>query len=154
MSTIRRIKKELDNFDLLTDKQGMEMGIVDESNCFEWYALIPGPVDSPYEGGLFCLHIELPKQYPFRAPKIKFQTKIYHPVFHTEERWIHICELRDAWEPTFTIYKLLLIIREIMVVPDIPAHCGCGSLEISNVFMNDPAKFQVNARVTTKKYAM
>ena len=38
-----------------------------------------GPIDSPYEGGLFELELLLPEGYPLEAPKVTFKTKIYHP---------------------------------------------------------------------------
>ena len=34
--------------------------------------MIRGPQDSPYEGGLFYVDIELDDQYPFAPPKMKF----------------------------------------------------------------------------------
>lgn len=40
--------------------------------------LLKGPIDSPYVGGVFLLLVELPSNYPFGKPKIKFITKIYH----------------------------------------------------------------------------
>jgi ubiquitin-protein ligase len=40
---------------------------------------IKGPEGTPYEGGLFQVNIEIPKQYPFEPPKMKFDTKIWHP---------------------------------------------------------------------------
>ena len=33
-----------------------------------------GPKDTPYEGGLFYVDIELDDQYPFAPPKMKFST--------------------------------------------------------------------------------
>lgn len=44
-----------------------------------WIAWLRGPVDTPYQGGLFELDIEIPSTYPFDAPKIKFVTQIWHP---------------------------------------------------------------------------
>ena len=46
---------------------------------FKWYALVKGPEDSPFEGGLFKLVIDIPEGYPFLPPKVYFETKIYHP---------------------------------------------------------------------------
>ena len=40
---------------------------------------INGPVGSPYQGGVFDIDIQIPKQYPFEPPKMKFTTKIWHP---------------------------------------------------------------------------
>lgn len=42
-------------------------------------ASIPGPPGSPYEGGLFFLHIRFTKLYPCFGPEVRFTTKIFHP---------------------------------------------------------------------------
>jgi ubiquitin-conjugating enzyme (huntingtin interacting protein 2) len=38
-----------------------------------------GPPGTAYEGGKYDINIEIPSEYPFRPPIMKFATKIWHP---------------------------------------------------------------------------
>ncbi len=40
---------------------------------------IIGSEGTPYEGGEFDIDIEIPGQYPFEPPRMRFITKIWHP---------------------------------------------------------------------------
>lgn len=40
---------------------------------------VPGPRDTPYDGGFFRVDIQLGSQYPFAPPKMRFLTRVWHP---------------------------------------------------------------------------
>jgi len=78
MATRRRIMKELD--DMSKDRgSGMQAELVDTNNMMHLRGWFAGPPDSPYSGGTFHIDIQLPENYPFVPPKMKFETRVWHP---------------------------------------------------------------------------
>lgn len=74
----RRINREF--FELQSDPpSNYSVGLLEEGNLFNWGGTIQGPPNSCYQGGIFLLDIQLPRDYPFKPPDITFITKIYHP---------------------------------------------------------------------------
>ena len=45
----------------------------------KWEAIIFGPQDTIWEGGVFRLLIEFTAQYPKEPPQVRFLTQIFHP---------------------------------------------------------------------------
>lgn len=91
--SLKRIQKELK--DLVKNPiDNIGAGPVSEEDLFHWQATMIGPDGSPYEGGVFFLNIQFPADYPFRAPKVNFTTKIYHPNIN-QNGTICLSTLRD-----------------------------------------------------------
>ena len=55
---------------------------VKEEDLRNLKATMKGPKDTIYEGGEFSLEIQVPEEYPFKPPKIRFVTPILHPNVH------------------------------------------------------------------------
>ncbi len=67
---------------------------------YKWTATLAGPTGTAYDGGQFELLVEFPIEYPFKAPKVKFLTKIYHPnVDEGGNMCVGILK-SDAWKPS------------------------------------------------------
>jgi ubiquitin-conjugating enzyme E2 G2 len=65
---------------LTTDPpDGITAGPVNEDDLFVWEAMIQGPEDTPYEGGIFPAELKFPKDYPLMPPTMRFQCDIWHP---------------------------------------------------------------------------
>jgi ubiquitin-conjugating enzyme E2 G2 len=58
---------------------GITAGPIEEDDLFTWEALIQGPEDTPYEGGIFPAELKFPKDYPLMPPTMKFLCDLWHP---------------------------------------------------------------------------
>jgi len=48
-------------------------------NMQEFYVKFNGPEETPFAGGRWKVHVELPDQYPYKSPSIGFVQRIFHP---------------------------------------------------------------------------
>ena len=114
---LKRIEKELKKFNE-EEPEGLTAGPPDDSDMFKWDASLTGPENSPFEGGIFNLSIEFPKDYPFKPPKVEFITKVYHPnVKSTGTICLDI--LKDAWSPDISVSQILIAIQNLLINPNI-----------------------------------
>ena len=124
-------------------------GPVSDSDIFSWNATIMGPDNSPYQGGIFYLKIDFPSDYPFKPPKVRFTTKIYHCNINATGG-ICLDILKDEWSPALTISQVLLSICSLMddANPNDPLVS-----EIADLLQKNKPLHDANAREWTIKYA-
>eukprot|EP00295_Goniomonas_pacifica_P022738 CAMPEP_0175943618 /NCGR_PEP_ID=MMETSP0108-20121206/25660_1 /TAXON_ID=195067 ORGANISM="Goniomonas pacifica, Strain CCMP1869" /NCGR_SAMPLE_ID=MMETSP0108 /ASSEMBLY_ACC=CAM_ASM_000204 /LENGTH=174 /DNA_ID=CAMNT_0017268617 /DNA_START=10 /DNA_END=534 /DNA_ORIENTATION=+ len=144
---LKRLNKELQDL-AASPPENCSAGPVGE-DFFKWQATIMGPGDSPYAGGVFFLTISFPSDYPFKPPKVMFQTKIFHPNVNQQGN-ICLDILKDQWSPALTISKVLLSICSLLTDPNpddplVP--------DIAAMYKTDKEKYNATAQDWTRRYA-
>lgn len=147
---IRRLQKEISDMEKDTDAATNCSAGLYNNDLFNWQATIIGPHETPYEGGVFSLKIAFPADYPFKPPKITFETKIYHPNINASGG-ICLDILKDQWSPALNTTKVLLSICSLMADPNpndplVP--------EIARLYKSNRTEFNRIAKEHTEKYAV
>ncbi|KAL7410641.1 putative UBC5-E2 ubiquitin-conjugating enzyme [Mrakia frigida] len=148
-TSVRRIQKELGDILKATDLEGITVETADE-NILLWTAFLAGPPSSPYKGGTFKLSITFPPEYPFKAPIIKFMTKIYHPNVDDEGNICVGLLKADAWKPAVKMSQVLMSIYNLLSEPN-PDDPLVST--IAEQFRTDRKKYDATAKDYVKKYA-
>ncbi|XP_069125259.1 ubiquitin-conjugating enzyme E2 D2-like [Argopecten irradians] len=146
---LKLITKQLQQlYQDIPDDYGMTAGPL-EDDMLHWQASIPGPVDSPYSGGMFPLQITFTTDYPFRPPKIKFGVKVYHPNVEKDGK---ICMdfLQSEWKPSFSIGYILMAISSLMLNPNVE---NPADQDIANMYLQSQEEYVKIATEWTQSYA-
>ncbi|KAI4116141.1 MAG: hypothetical protein Q9193_003096 [Seirophora villosa] len=146
----KRINKEYSELNQ-NPPHGMRVELQND-DLYRWIVTMTGPEDSPYAGGNFKINVILPIEYPFKPPKINWQTKIYHPnVTNDEKGSMCLGLLRDGeWKPNSTLAVALEYVRQLLVEPnpDDPVEQAIG-----REYNEDRKEFNKKAKKWTKDYA-
>ena len=118
-------------------------------DMFNWDAMIIGPTETPYEGGVFRLKINVPQDYPFKPPSFRFETKVYHPNISPAGA-ICLDILKGEWSPALTIPKVLMSICSLLNDPN-PNDPLVS--EVAHLYQNNREEFNQTARLWTVQYA-
>lgn len=118
--------------------EGFSIGLVDDSNIYEWQVMIEGPSNTLFEGGLFPALLKFPKEYPEKPPTMTFMTPgFYHPNVYPDGR---VCisilheakedmfnqqeDISEKWRPILGIESILVSVVSMLADPnpDSPAN--------------------------------
>jgi ubiquitin-protein ligase len=113
--------------------------------------ILRGPSGTPYSGGKFILQLEVPAEYPFRPPKVKFGTKIYHPNINDTSKSICLDILGNNWNPSLSLTHVILSVSALL---DKPNPNDPLVADIGGLYKNDFDKFMSNAVEYTKTHAI
>eukprot|EP01111_Echinosteliopsis_oligospora_P014799 TRINITY_DN5677_c0_g2_i1.p1 TRINITY_DN5677_c0_g2~~TRINITY_DN5677_c0_g2_i1.p1 ORF type:complete len:383 (+),score=140.18 TRINITY_DN5677_c0_g2_i1:93-1241(+) len=101
-----------------------------DDNLFEWNVYIEGPKDTPYEGGIYRMLLEFPKDYPMTPPVLKFVSDFWHPNVYTDGK---VCmsilhapgedamsgeAAGERWMPTQSVSSVILSLISMLNDPN------------------------------------
>ena len=64
------------------------------------------------------MDIQIPADYPFKPPKMKFDTKIWHPNISSQTGAICLDILKNEWTPALTIRTGLISLQALLCAPE------------------------------------
>eukprot|EP00010_Vexillifera_abyssalis_P005366 CAMPEP_0201562328 /NCGR_PEP_ID=MMETSP0173_2-20130828/79270_1 /ASSEMBLY_ACC=CAM_ASM_000268 /TAXON_ID=218659 /ORGANISM="Vexillifera sp., Strain DIVA3 564/2" /LENGTH=208 /DNA_ID=CAMNT_0047976887 /DNA_START=1919 /DNA_END=2545 /DNA_ORIENTATION=+ len=108
MRDFKRIQKE--------EPEGISASPCD-NQILKWHAVVFGPDETAWEGGMFQLELNFDEDYPNKAPKVKFTSEIFHPNVYADGS-ICLDILQNQWSPIYDIVAILQSIRSLLADPN------------------------------------
>ncbi|KAI3403861.1 ubc8 [Candida oxycetoniae] len=122
-----------------------------EDSIQQFFVIFHGPKDTPYEGGVWKIRVELPDQYPIKSPSIGFTNKIYHPNIDEGSGAVCLDVINQTWSPMF---GLLNIFENFL--PQLLRYANPSdplNTEASNLMSKDEKKYLETVRKYVELYA-
>jgi ubiquitin-conjugating enzyme E2 H len=122
-----------------------------EDNISEFHVVFKGPPESPYEGGVWRVHVELPEAYPYKSPSIGFINKIYHPNIDEGAGSVCLDVINQTWSPMFDLVNVFeTFLPQLLLYPN-PSDPLNG--EAAALHMRDPTAYQKKVKDYVARYA-
>jgi len=141
---------------------GFSVGLVDDSDVFEWQVMIEGTPNTPYEGGLFPATLKFPKEYPNKPPVMKFTTpNFWHPnvypdgrvcisILHEakEDVFNEMESLSEKWRPILSVEAIILSVISLLSDPNLESP---ANVDASVQFSRDPQGYKKKVRELVRR---
>jgi ubiquitin-conjugating enzyme E2 C len=121
-SVVRRLQSEL-----MALMMGGDPGVSafpEGDNIFHWVGTIAGSGGTAYEGTSYRLGLTFTAEYPYKPPKVRFDTPCFHPNVDVHGN-ICLDILQDKWSSAYDVRTILLSIQSLLggTYESSPRHC-------------------------------
>mmetsp|Transcript_102983 Transcript_102983/g.268858 ORF Transcript_102983/g.268858 Transcript_102983/m.268858 type:complete len:174 (+) Transcript_102983:108-629(+) len=148
-SAYRRLLRDFKKVTANDAPEGISAAPVGD-DLFQWTAIVFGPADTPWEGGVWKLDMAFPPEYPDKPPTVRFRNEVFHPnVFPDGQICLDLLRATGAaagWSPSYDVCAILVAIQSLLADPDTHATPeGGANPDAEGLFVRD--RHQYNARV-------
>ncbi|KAI1434063.1 ubiquitin-conjugating enzyme [Xylaria sp. CBS 124048] len=144
MSSPRR-RIETDVMKLMSD---YEVTLVNDN---KFYVRFKGPAETPFENGIWKIHVELPDQYPYKSPSIGFVNRIFHPNIDELSGSVCLDVINQTWSPMYDMINIFeVFLPQLLRYPN-PSDPLNG--EAAALMMRDNKLYESRVKDYVQKYA-
>ncbi|KAG8467937.1 hypothetical protein KFE25_006989 [Diacronema lutheri] len=141
-------RREMDVMKLMMSDY--KVSLVDD-NVSDFYLIFDGPKESPYEGGRWKVHVELPDNYPYKSPSIGFCNRIFHPNVDEMSGSVCLDVINQTWSPMFELLNVFeSFLPQLLLYPN-PTDPLNG--EAASLLMREPALYNAKVKEYVARYA-
>ncbi|OAA63830.1 Ubiquitin-conjugating enzyme [Cordyceps fumosorosea ARSEF 2679] len=117
----------------------------------EFYVRFKGPAETPFEGGLWKVHVELPDAYPYKSPSIGFVNRIFHPNIDELSGSVCLDVINQTWSPMFDMINIFeVFLPQLLRYPN-PTDPLNG--EAAALLIREPKSYDAKVKEYVQKYA-
>uniref|UniRef100_A0A7S1PFT5 UBC core domain-containing protein n=1 Tax=Percolomonas cosmopolitus TaxID=63605 RepID=A0A7S1PFT5_9EUKA len=126
-SAIKRLLNEYKDF-TKNPSSVIHAAPLTQSNLFEWHFTIKGPIESPFQGGVYHGRVLLPTDYPYKPPDVVLLTPNGRFECHKKICLNLTSFHQESWHPGCSIRTLLLSLRMFFLEEE----SGVGSIQYND----------------------
>ncbi|KAH7105647.1 ubiquitin-conjugating enzyme/RWD-like protein [Auriculariales sp. MPI-PUGE-AT-0066] len=127
-----------------------EVSLIEDS-MQEFHVRFFGPPETPFAGGEWKIHVELPDQYPYKSPSIGFLNKIYHPNIDELSGSVCLDVINQTWSPMFDMVNIFdTFLPQLLAYPN-PNDPLNG--EAAALLMRHPQEYEAKVKDYVKRFA-
>ncbi|EPS33788.1 Ubiquitin-conjugating enzyme E2 8 [Penicillium oxalicum] len=117
----------------------------------EFYVRFKGPEETPFAGGHWKIHVELPDQYPYKSPSIGFVNRIFHPNIDELSGSVCLDVINQTWSPMYDMINIFeVFLPQLLRYPN-PSDPLNG--EAAALMMREPKSYESKVKEYVVKYA-
>ncbi|MCJ1429373.1 Ubiquitin-conjugating enzyme E2 8 [Sticta canariensis] len=107
--------------------------------------------NTPFSGGLWKVHVELPDQYPYKSPSIGFVNRIFHPNIDELSGSVCLDVINQTWSPMFDMINIFeVFLPQLLRYPN-PTDPLNG--EAAALMMRDSKTYEAKVKEYVARYA-
>jgi len=127
-----------------------EVNLVNDS-MQEFFVRFYGPEETPFAGGVWKIHVELPDQYPFKSPSIGFMNKIFHPNIDELSGSVCLDVINQTWSPMFDMINIFeVFLPQLLRYPN--ANDPLNG-EAAALLMRHPVEYDAKVKEYVQRFA-
>eukprot|EP01083_Nonionella_stella_P056978 149778_1 len=127
-----------------------EVTMEGESAC-ELYVKFEGPRETPYEDGMWKVHVVIPVEYPYKSPSIGFCNKIFHPNIDLRSGTVCLDVINQTWSPMYDLVNIFSVfLPQLLAYPNAADPLNS---EAASLFLKDKGKYCRKVRELVEKFA-